>query len=102
MAASAVPLPPGSTRVSIRSALSGSGEVPSTRPLSVRTGATADGGEGHAVAAGSPDRGSRPARAGEDLVRADGIERLDAFEGDDDDVALLHGSHSAVRDAWRQ
>ena len=65
-------------------------------------GGTARGGQGHPVGAGSPERGGRPAGAGEDLVRADGIERLEALEGDDHDVAFLHGSHSAGRRGWRQ
>ena len=49
-------------------------------------------GQGHPVAAGPAERGSRPAGAGEDLVRAHGVERLEALEGDDHDVALLHES----------
>ena len=59
-------------------------------------------GQGHPVGAGSPEGGRRPAGAGEDLVRAHGVERLEALEGDDHDVAFLHGSHSAGRRAWRQ
>ena len=43
-----------------------------------------------------------PGRPGEDLVRADGVERLKAVKGDDHDVAFLHGSQSAGRRGWRQ
>ena len=60
------------------------------------------GGEGDPVATRPPERGGCPTRAGEDFVGAHGIERLDALEGDDHDVTLLHGSHSAGQGGWRQ
>ena len=59
-------------------------------------------GQGHPVAPCSPQRPGGPGRPGEDLVRPDGVERLEAVEGDDHDVAFLHGSHSAGRRGWRQ
>ena len=86
----------------MRSDAAGNGDVPSTRPLSAPHGGTAGRGEGDAVAAGSPERGGSPPRAGEDLVRAHGVERLEPFEGDDHDVAFVHASHCAAGSVWRQ
>ena len=64
--------------------------------------ATAGRRQGDVVAAGPPERGGRPSRPGEDLVRAHGIERLDALEGDDHDVALVHAPTLRRGRRWRQ
>ena len=65
-------------------------------------GGTAGGGKGDAVTAGSPERGGSPPRAGEDLVRANGVERLEPFEGEDHDVAFVHATYCAGGTVWRQ
>ena len=91
--AASAPVPPASTSVSMRSAPSGSGTVPSSSPLSARTGPPCRDVSVTRYPRTAERRG-RPGRPGEDLVRAHRIERLQAVEGDDHDVALPHGSHS--------
>ena len=86
----------------MRSDEAGSGEVPSTRPLSVRTVSPPAEAKGDPVAADPPECGGRPPCAGEDLVRTHGVERLEPLEGDDHDVTLQHAFHSGVRRGWRQ
>ena len=80
---------------------SGSATVLNSSPLSARTGPP------------RPDttltryRPARPAAAPlggthEDLVGPDGIERLEAVEGDDHDEALPHASTVRSGGPWRQ
>ncbi len=73
-----------------------------TQPALGAHRATGTRGQGDPVPTGTAHRRGRPAGAGEDLVRADRIEGLDPVEGDDHDVALLHGHHSEGAGSWRQ
>ena len=49
------------------------------------------GGECHLIAARAPEHPGDPGGANERLERADHVERLDARESRNDDVAVLHG-----------
>ncbi len=102
-AATSAPGPPGSTKgVDALGRSRASGDGAQDEPALGSHRGTAGRGEGDAVAAGSPERGGSPPGAGEDLVRAHGVERLEPFEGDDHDVALVHAPTVRGAGVWRQ
>ena len=74
----------------------------SSSPLSARTGPPRPDTTLTRYRPARPAAGRGSAGADEDLVGPDGIERLEAVEGDDHDVALPHAFHCAVPRAWRQ